>query len=168
MDGFFARDDLERLADNLDRLVEQFPQRRKEYHERLAARMKTLLDGEIAGSINDAHGKIRGWQEAATGRGGYAAVRPVKAGVTGDHGSQPYPITGYLDNGRTRHYPKPGREVTTGKRHIKKDTYLHRVEKSGWVDGAQFYAAARARINAVAVQLAEEFVEELSREVDSG
>lgn len=65
MDSFFERDDLELLADNLDRLVEQFPQRRKEYHERLAMRMKTLLDGEIAGSINDAHGKIRGWQEAA-------------------------------------------------------------------------------------------------------
>lgn len=168
MDSFFERDDLELLADNLDRLVEQFPQRRKEYHERLASRMKGLLDGEIAGSINDAHGKIRGWQEAATGRGGYAAVRPVKAGATGDHGSQPYPITGYLDNGRTRHYPKPGREVTTGKRHIKKDTYLHRVEKSGWVEGAQFYAAARSRINALALELAEEFVDELSREVDSG
>lgn len=168
MDSFFERDDLELLADNLDRLVEQFPARRKEYHERLAKRMKTLLDGEIAGSINDAHGKIRGWQEAATGRGGYAAVRPVKAGATGDHGSQPYPITGYLDNGRLRHYPRPGRKVTTGKRHIKKDTYLHRVEKSGWVEGAQFYAAARSRINALALELAEEFVDELRREVDSG
>nr|DAW63446.1 MAG TPA: hypothetical protein [Caudoviricetes sp.] len=167
MDSFFERDDLEQLADNLDRLVEQFPQRRKEYHERLAKRMKTLLDGEIAGSINDAHGKIRGWQEAATGRGGYAAVRPVKAGATGDHGSQPYPITGYLDNGRTRHYPKPGRKPK-GERHLKKDTYLHRVEKSGWVEGAQFYAAARNRINALALELAEEFVDELRREVDSG
>ena len=168
MDSFFERDDLELLADNLDRLVAEFPARRKEFHERLAVRMKALRDGAIAGSLTDAHGKSRGGQGPAIGRGGYAAVRPVKAGTTGDHGSQPYPITGYLDNGRTRHYPKPGREVTTGKRHIKKDTYLHRVEKSGWVEGAQFYAAARARINAVAVQLAEEFVEELSREVDSG
>lgn len=167
MDSFFERDDLELLADNLDRLVEQFPQRRKEYHERLAKRMKTLLDGEIAGSINDAHGKIRGWQEAATGRGGYAAVRPVKAGATGDHGSQPYPITGYLDNGRTRHYPRPGRKPK-GERHLKKGTYLVHAKKSGWVDGAQFYAAARSRINALALELAEEFVEELSREVDSG
>lgn len=168
MDSFFERDDLELLADNLDRLVEQFPARRKEYHERLAKRMKTLLDGEIAGSINDAHGKIRGWQEAATGRGGYAAVRPVKAGAAGDHGSQPYPITGYLDNGRLRHYPRPGRKVTTGKRHLKKGTYLVHAKKSGWVDGAQFYAAARNRINALALELAEEFVDELSREVDSG
>lgn len=167
MDSFCERDDLELLADNLDRLVEQFPARRKEYHERLAARMKTLLDGEIAGSINDAHGKIRGWQEAATGRGGYAAVRPVKAGATGDHGSQPYPITGYLDNGRTRHYPRPNRKPK-GERHLKKGTYLVHAKKSGWVDGAQFYAAARNRINALALELAEEFVEELSREVDSG
>lgn len=166
MDSFFERDSMELLADNLDRLVEQFPQRRKEYHERLAQRMKTMLDGEIAGSINDAHGKIRGWQETATGRGGYAAVHPVKAGPTGGHGSQPYPITGYLDTGRARHYPKPGRKPK-GVRHLKKGTYLVRATKSGWVDGAQFYAAARNRINALALELAEEFVEELRREVDA-
>ena len=140
---------LDELAKKFDALLAAMPEKRRSFHERAGEMLKAEVDRSVAASgLNDSHSKVRGWQQPAVGSmGGYAAIRAVK-GETGPN--SPGAITNYLENG---HKTRAVASVDTGKWKSKKFR----------VDGYHFYAQANAGIRGKALQLAEEFVNDLAK-----
>ena len=101
-------------------------------HERLGARMLSGVRGNIAGRVNDAHGKIAGWQAKYVGSGGgYAAVRAVD---TSTGAKSPGAITNYLENGHARRPPSG-----------KNPRYVPRIHVL-YIAGRGFYDAYRPQL----------------------
>ena len=141
---------LDELADKIGKILDEMPDRRRKLHETLAAKLKSSIAAEISVSVNDSHGKIRGWQEAAVGSGGgYAAVRAVK-GATG--ADSPGAITNYLENG---HKIRP---AGSGK------NYRPRI-KVPYVNGHHFYATVRGRVVSEVMAAGEDFINEIARDM---
>lgn len=139
---------LNELDRQFQSLLDDFPQKRRIYHQKLAVEMKRVVQTHIAGSLNDSHGKIRSWQEEHVGSGGgYAAVRPV-SGKTG--ANSPGAITNYLENGHKIRPPSG------------QNTKYHARIKVPYVNGRHFYQSASTQVEAKAISLAEDFLQDLT------
>lgn len=149
--------ELEDLARELNELLVQFPEERKKLHDQIAVLAKKEVDAQIVASgINDANGKVRGWQEHRVGSGGgYAAVSAVKGvGLVGSN--SPGAITNYLESGH-RIRPPSG-EAKRYKPNI----------KTPYVEGRHFYEEARWSVEAMVINLVEEFADDLARRMEGG
>lgn len=146
---------LDELSASFNKLLDSREGLRRKYHERIADIAKEAVDRNISVTINDKNSKIRNWQERVVGSsGGYAAVRPVK-GPGGK--SSPGAITGYLERGhRTR---RPSGNA--------KRKRLRRV-KVTYVDGRHFYDAAQREVAAKAIEVANQYAEEIVNILNGG
>lgn len=144
---------LNKLDEDLNALLEELPEMRRELHERIAEVIKVEVDVQIAQSgLNDSHGHIRQWQESVVGSGGgYAAVRPV-SGITGPN--SPGAITNYLEEGHKIRKPSG-----------KNPKYRPRIRKP-YVDGYHFYKSARNTVESKVITEAEKFVKEVTEKLE--
>jgi hypothetical protein len=144
---------LDQLDKDLQGILDELPERRRELHERIAKVIKNEVDVQISRSgLNDGSGRIRNWQEQHVGSGGgYAAVRAADSS-TGDN--SPGAITNYLENGHKIREPSG----------IDKN-YRPRIKKA-YVDGYHFYASARSGVESKAITEAEDYVKEISEKLE--
>jgi len=144
---------LNKLSEDLNDILKELPEKRRDLHERIADVLKAEVDTQITQSgLNDSHGRIRQWQESVVGSGGgYAAVRPVK-GITG--ANSPGAITNYLENGHRIRQPSG-----------KNPNYRPRIKKP-YVDGFHFYKSARNTVESKAIAVAEDFVQEIKQKLE--
>ncbi|HIT53123.1 MAG TPA: hypothetical protein IAD07_04205 [Candidatus Fimivicinus intestinavium] len=153
--------------DTLDRafqdLLKRAPEKRMELHERIADRLKDIVDAKIENGLKARRKQggtkseddketgpnyqmVQNWQEQAVGSGGgYAAVRPIK-GETGNN--SPGAIMNYLEGGHRIRPPAGGKD------------YRPRINVP-YVEGYHFYEEASAEADRVAVEEAERFADEL-------
>lgn len=145
---------LDKLTENLNKVLEEAPEKRRELHEQLADLAKQEVDAQIAADVGGDSGKIQSWQEPHVGSGGgYAAVRATSTS-SGDN--SPGAITNYLENGHAIRSPSG-----QAKR------YRPQIH-TAYVDGRHFYQSARAGLEAKAVSLANDFAEKLAEELNNG
>ena len=144
---------LNQFDSDLETLLNELPEARRELHERIAKITKQEVDTQInASGINDSSDKIKGWQESVVGSGGgYAAVRPEK-GKTGN--DSPGAITNYLENGHKI-------RETSGQ----SNRYKPRINKP-YVDGYHFYQSTGTVIEAKAIAETEQFTEEIKKKLE--
>lgn len=135
----------DRIGAAFDKILQEFPERRRELHERVGRAVQRELQQQIASSgINDSSGRVRRWQVVHVGSGGgYAAVRPEK-GTTG--ADSPGAITNYLEGGHRIASPRL---------------------RVSYVSGYYFYAAAAMRAESVAIGEAEAWADEIARELEA-
>lgn len=128
-------------------VLDKFPSQRRELFERIAQRLEAEVGQQIYMSgIDDASGKIEGWQKGRVGSlGGYAAVSAV-SGKTGPN--SPGAITNYLENG---HKIRPPGKLKRSRVHV------------AYVNGYHFYQYAAENAEAIAANEAEKLADELSR-----
>ena len=141
------------LERSFDKLLEEFPERRRELHERVGRAVQRELQQQIASSgINDSSGRVRRWQVVHVGTGGgYAAVRPEK-GKTG--ADSPGAITNYLEGGHRIASPRGGKN------------YRPRLRVS-YVSGYHFYVNTSMRAESIAIGEAEAWADEIARELEA-
>ncbi|QEY34618.1 hypothetical protein FL966_05880 [Caproiciproducens galactitolivorans] len=153
-----ASDDLDVLTADLDALLKEFPQKRRELHGCLGRMLQEEVNAQIAqAGFKDGGEKLKSWQEMKVGSGGgYTAVRPTKS-ATGSN--SPGAITNYNEAGHKIRKPKA---VHKGN---KKYRYRPKINVP-YVDGRNFYEAARRNVEAKAIQIVEEFVDELAKELE--
>lgn len=138
---------LDKLNRDIDKLLKDFPQMRRNLHEQFADVIKSHVDSEIGNSLKDGNGKIRRWQGKYVGSGGgYAAVRTVDTSIGKN---SPGAITNYLENGHKIRRP-------TGK-----NRYYKPRRKKIYVDGFHFYAKSSKTIENDIMSIAEKFADEL-------
>ena len=151
-----------RGMDEFDRalsdLLEEFPEMRRELHEKLAAEAKKEVDAAISSSgLTDSHGNIRRWQVKHVGSGGgYAAVRAAsekEGGGTGPDSAGA--ITNYLESGH-KIRPTSGQTRRRGRARV------------AYVNGYHFYQTARSSFEAKAIRLAEQFSDKLADRLEGG
>lgn len=142
--------DLDELTKNLERAMKEFPEERRAAHEKVGKILKRRLDANIASRVNDAHGKIRSWQEVHIGsKGGYAAIR-AKATPSGKDG--PGAITNYLESGH---------KLSGNAIRLKKSN-----NGTGRVRGRYFYQATAREISRDAEQIMEELAQTMAKKIE--
>lgn len=139
---------LDELTDRLNQILKEFPEKRKELHERLAVMIKETVDSSItAAGFRDGGEMLKRMQERYVGSGGgYAAVRPTNK-TTGDN--SPGAITRYNEDGHKIRKSEHGKG------------YRPRI-KTPYVNGRHFYANAESEVESKAIKLAEDFVKEIA------
>lgn len=144
---------LNQLDSDLESILKELPEARRELHERIAKVTKEEVDTKInASGLKDSSGKIKGWQESTVGSGGgYAAVRAEK-GTTG--ANSPGAITNYLESGHKIREPSG-----------KSDTYRPKIKKP-YVDGYHFYQSANTTVEAKAIAAVEQFSEDIRKKLE--
>ena len=144
----------DRIGAAFDKILQEFPERRRELHERVGRAVQRELQRQIAASgINDSSGRVRRWQVVHVGTGGgYAAVRPEK-GKTG--ADSPGAITNYLEGGHRIASPRGGKN------------YRPRLRVS-YVSGYHFYVNTSMRAESIAIGEAEAWADEIARELEAG
>jgi len=148
-------DNLDRFLKDFDDLIKKVPQKRRELHEKIADLLKSEVDSNISGSVNDNRGKIKGWQEKHVGSGGgYAAVRPISTPKGVPSAKSPGAITNYLEVGHKIRKPSG-----------KSKKYRARIKVS-FVDGRWFYKKTRENIESKIIALIEDFAEDIAREIE--
>lgn len=144
--------ELDRLTENMNAVLQEAPEKRRELHEELAIAAKQEVDTQITASVGGDSGKISGWQEPHVGSGGgYAAVRATDAS-TGDN--SPGAITNYLENGHTIRKPSGNAK-----------RYRSEIHQP-YVDGKHFYESARSAMQSKAISIAEDFANELAGKLE--
>ena len=142
---------LEEFSAELEQLLHDMPQMRRELHEDLAAEMKRALDVRIDSSLNDSSGHVKSWQVPQVGSGGgYAAVRPTKNYAALGKNS-PAAITAALEGGHKPSWPQD--------RHS--SDYYPRV-KFAYINGRWFYRNTYITFEQHAIRRAEKFVNQLA------
>jgi hypothetical protein len=145
------------LDGDFEHILRELPGARRRLHEEVGAAILAEVREHITSTgINDARGRVKGYQEHFVGSGGgYAAVRAVRG--RGPHGSSDSPgaITNYLENGH-----KIRRSSGTAKRRRKGRA------KKPYVDGYGFYEAARANAETVALAAAERYADSVADMLD--
>ena len=143
----------DRIGAAFDKILQEFPERRRELHERVGRAVQRELQQQIASSgINDSSGRVRRWQVVHVGTGGgYAAVRPEK-GKTG--ADSPGAITNYLEGGHRIASPRGGKN------------YRPRLRVS-YVSGYHFYVNTSMRAESIAIGEAEAWADEIARELEA-
>lgn len=141
----------------LDDLVKQMPQKRRELHETVAKRAQEEVRAQIRAKLNDGEGHVQGWQQASVGSGGgYGKVKPEK-GKTGR--DSPGAITNYLENGHPTR--KPVKKQKQRSNWANKRT----ARSKAYVNGRGFYREARKRVQAILNEEAEKLVQEVAKEM---
>lgn len=147
--------DLEQFAREMEELVRDFPEMRREMHEKAAVRLQQEVRMQIAAKLNDEEGHVQGWQEVSVGsKGGYAKVKAKKGQTSRD---SPGAITNYLENGHNARKPM--------KNQYERSSWANRrtARTRAYVSGRGFYHQARKRATAVLQQEAQSLIEEARR-----
>lgn len=134
--------DLVKLAEAFEEARKAGKRKQRAVHEELAGKMLSGLRSEVSGRINDANGRIAGYQRQYVGSGGgYAAVRATDRSTGAN---SPGAITNYLENGHAIRRPGGGAK-----------RYKPRI-RTLYVAGRGFYAAARGQLSTMVQQAAEQ------------
>lgn len=149
-------EDLRDLDSDFESILRELPDGRRRLHEEVGAAVLEDVRANIGASgINDARGRVKGYQEHVVGSGGgYAAVRAVRGtgpGGSSDYSNSPGAITNYLENGHRVRQPSG-----TAKRRRKGRA------KKPYVDGHHFYAQAERNAENVALAAAERFADSVA------
>lgn len=149
---------LTELGKRLEQMLEEFPQTRREFHERAGGILKQQLDQSIDSVFPGRGERIKGWQKAYIGSGGgYAAVRPVgsrEGYASGANG--PGAITNYLNSGhRIRSLAKKT------SRNPKRYRYYPRIHQTD-VPGKYFYQNAAQSVEGALIREAEQLLEQIA------
>ena len=146
---------LDAFTEELNSLLKEFPQARRELHEEMASLLKKEVDSQIEGSgLKDEQGKIKGWQVPKVGSGGgYAAISPERSSTGAN---SPGAITNYLEGGHKIRKPSG-----------KAKRYRPRI-KMPYVDGYHFYQKAQKSVEIKAIRLAEKFADDLAKRLEGG
>jgi len=146
--------ELHRLIDDFEHVLREVPNSRREMHRRVGAAVLEEVRRQIDSSgLNDAHGRIKGYQDYFVGSlGGYAAVRAIRG--LGPHGysDSPGALTNYLENGhRIRRPSGRAKKRRRGR------------AKQAYADGFHFYEAARQTAESIAYEAAYRYAEDLAQ-----
>ncbi len=126
---------LDRIAKSWDKLLKEFPAKRREFLERMGQQLLADVRREIGGE-----GKVAGWQEKHMGsRGGYVAIRAAAKTYQTTMGGKRYAV-GYVTNAIEN-----GHRVRTPAVRGAKG-YRSRAEKAA-VPGRWFYQTVRQRLD---------------------
>ena len=146
-------DALDGLVKDLETVLKESKEMRRELHEEIADVLKETLDANLDDSVNDGSGHVKAMQEKHVGSGGgYAAVRPKKG--KNDKGLAYGTLTNYLEIGH-RIRPPSG----TYKR------YRPRI-KVAYVNGRHFYQTTRGEIEAKVIGLVEQFADRIAEKLE--
>lgn len=138
---------LDKLEQDIDKMLKEFPNARKELHEAFADVLYDTLQSEINQSVKDSSGKIKKFQGKYVGsKGGYAAVRAID---TSTGANSPGAITNYLENGHSI-------RRSAGKN----PKYKPRIKKV-YVDGRHFYQRTSVKSESQLIAIAEKFADRL-------
>lgn len=144
-------DDLGALLQRMQKATEAFPAEQRALHEKLAEWLQREVRDSIHGTINDARGRISGYQGKYVGsRGGYAAVRPISGGRGTD---SPGAITNYLENGHRIRRPRG-----LSRR------YKPRIRRA-YVDGRHFYRLSKQSAARELERAAERLAQDTARKL---
>lgn len=137
---------LKALSADLEKLLEEAPELRREYHEDVMREMERAVRDEIDRSeIDDSRGHVKSWQAGHVGSGGgYAAIRPIgsrEGAATGP--DSPGAVTNYLEHG-------------------------HRNRDDSFTPGRHFYSKARAAVEVYAIRRAEGLMDAVRERVEGG
>ena len=127
-------DGLDKLGDDIQRIIDETPEKRRELHEQIADLLESELNKNIDSSINDLNGHVKIMQEKKVGSGGgYAAVHPKK----GKRGKLSYgELTNYLENGHAirkpnsnsgRYRPRIKNSLCKRRAFLSKNSEFHRA-----------------------------------------
>lgn len=146
--------ELDRILKRWDKLLQEFPRKKRELLERLGTRLLGDVRAKIGGT-----GTVRGWQERYVGSiGGYVAVRPKADTYKVTKGGEQYAVgyvTNAIENGHK--HRTPGQVKKAGY------TYHPRIHTAA-VPGRHFYHSVRNTING----LSTDALAELAAEVAAG
>lgn len=146
--------DLKKLAQTLEDAGKAGKKVQREAHEKFAVTMLAGLRGQVAGRINDANGRIAGYQQKYVGSGGgYAAVRATDSSTGAN---SPGALTNYLENGHAIRRPSG-----SAKR------YKPRI-RTLYVAGRGFYAAERGQLATTAQQVADQMANAVTDTIEGG
>lgn len=128
--------DLDRLMDIWDKLLKQFPAKKREMLERLSPKMLQAVRTEIGGA-----GKVAGWQAPHMGsKGGYVAVRAKADTYQATKSGRRYAV-GYVTNAIEGGHRHGGRRGST------KPGYRYRPRyQTPAVPGRWFYDQVRPEL----------------------
>ena len=134
--------DLDRLMESWDKLLKEFPAKRREFLERMGRQLLADVRREIGGE-----GKVARWQQAHMGSGGgYVAVRPKAKTYKTTPGGKKYAV-GYVTNaieGGHKHR-RPSQQ--------KRDGYKYRARINvPAVPGLHFYASVRSQLSGMGAE----------------
>jgi hypothetical protein len=167
--------ELELFDADLEAILKEMPDARRELHENLTEILKKEVDEQIdASGLNDASGKVKGWQEPRVGsKGGYAAIRPEKGrNLVG--ANSPGAITNYLEFGhkvRDSKADKEERDKTIAMRHAEKQHGRHKKktiinDNRQGVKGYHFYFEAQRSVESKAVAEVERFADAMKQKLE--
>lgn len=155
------KDGLDNFIKRLDAFKNDFPDMRREFHNKIAE----MAHQELSQAISDSgvgkkegegksSGRVQRWQIKKVGSGGgYAAVRPIgsqEGAETGRDG--PGAITNYLEHGHGIRQPSGGKN------------YRPRI-KVHFVRGYGFYKTANQRLETKFIHEANKFAEDIAKRV---
>lgn len=153
--------DLDELDAKLRSILEKFPRKRRELHERLAEYAKAAVNRQTSLRLKDTHGRVQSWQQKHVGTGGgYAAVRAT------DESSKRYPSPGPNSPGAVTNYLENGHAVRPRSAY----TRLNRKSRAEQdrVAGRYMYDNAKVQMERDALVEAKKLAEELEQELSDG
>ncbi len=165
MEGILDKKELERLCRWYEDCLKIIPEARKKALQAAADAVKAELDRQIDTRVNDAHGKVKRWQQVTMGsRGGYSKLSPEKVPVTNKYGKQygynSRQVTGYLDRGHA--VPSP-----TGKN----SNYAPNLRKAilgsngrAVVPGRLFYSWTKMKASELGIAAMEKSLEQMTED----
>ncbi len=146
---------LEQFAREMEEILRDFPEMRREMHKKAAVRLQREVRIQIATKLNDEDGTVQDWQDVSIGSGGgYAKIKAKKGRIGAD---SPGAITNYLENGHKARKPMKSqgeRGLWANKRTARSRAY---------VSGRGFYHQARKQAATVLQQEAQNLMEEVRR-----
>lgn len=146
--------DLVKLAEAFEDARKAGKDKQRAVHEELAGKMLSGLRSEVSGRINDANGRIAGYQQRYVGSGGgYAAVRATDSSTGAN---SPGALTNYLENGHAIRRPGGGAK-----------RYKPRI-RTLYVTGRGFYAAYRGQLGTLVQQAAEQISNAVAVTIEGG
>ena len=137
---------LNELDDMFNEILNDFPDKRRELHEDMKEILKREVDSSISGSLNDANGLVKSWQEARTAISAKANLKHKDYAVG-------Y-ITNALENGHRIRPPK------------KQSKYYRSRVKKARVEGRSFYQKSVSSAISKAIDMTRQMASELTSEMN--
>ena len=149
---------LDRLLASWDKLLETFPDKKRELPENLGDRLLGDVRGHIGGS-----GTVQDWQERYIGsKSGYVAVRPKADTYKVTAGGKKYAVghvTNAIENGHKHRRPSQ----------VRRPGYRYRARINvPAVAGKHFYAQTRSQMNSLAKSQVAALAGEIVRGLEGG
>lgn len=150
--------DLDQLLKSWDRLLEEYPEKKRRLLEHLGAQILSQVQGEIPGT-----GTVRGWQERYVGsKNGYVAVRPKADTYKKTKAGKQYAVgyvTNAIEGGHRHRRPSP-----TGREGYR---YKGRIRVPA-VPGLHFYDSVRGRLESIGQEELKALLTEIVTRLEGG